>query len=96
MEVDLIELLKILFLMMIAIELGLIIYDIKAPAKDKIKEELKEEILKEMEEEGAHTTRRDVHGTFKTPLGDSYRRNTRGQYVPIQPNSKMLDGDDDE
>lgn len=80
--------------MMIAIELGLIIYDIKAPAKDKVKEELKKELLEEIE--GAHANRRDVHGTFKTPLGDSYRRNTRGQYVPIQPNSKMLDGDDDE
>lgn len=71
----------------IALELGLILFHM--PTKEDI-----EEILKK--NEGAHTTRREVHGTFKTPLGDSYRKNTRGLYVPIQPNSKMLDGDDEE
>lgn len=71
----------------IALELGLLLFHM--PTKEDI-----EEILKK--NEGAHTTRREVHGTFKTPLGDSYRKNTRGLYVPIQPNSKMLDGDDEE
>lgn len=71
----------------IAVELGLLLFHM--PTKENI-----EEILKK--NEGAHTTRREVHGTFKTPLGDSYRKNTRGLYVPIQPNSKMLDGDDEE
>lgn len=71
----------------IAVELGLLLFHM--PTKENI-----EEILKR--NEGAHTTRREVHGTFKTPLGDSYRKNTRGLYVPIQPNSKMLDGDDEE
>ncbi len=71
----------------IALELGLLLFHM--PTKENI-----EEILKK--NEGAHTTRREVHGTFKTPLGDSYRKNTRGLYVPIQPNSKMLDGDDEE
>ena len=75
---------------MIAIELGLIIYDTKDGLKEEIRKELKEEL------EGARTSRREVYGTFKSPLGDSYRRNTKGLYVPIQPNSKMLDGDDDE
>lgn len=79
-------------LFMIATEIGLVICD----TKEKTKEALKKEIKEEMEVEGARTTRRDVYGTFKTPLGDSYRRNTRGLYVPIQPNSKMLDGDDEE
>lgn len=40
------------------------------------------------------TSRRDVYGTFGNPLG--YRTNTRHQYVPVMPNSKMLDGDDEE
>ena len=71
----------------IALELGLILFHM--PTKENI-----EEILKK--NEGAHTTRREVNGICKTPLGDSYRKNTRGLYVPIQPNSKMLDGDDEE
>lgn len=46
--------------------------------------------------ESTHTSRRDVYGTFKDPY--SYRKNNRSQYVPIKPNSKMLDGvgDDEE
>ena len=51
---------------------------------------------KEDVKESERTSRRDVYGTFKDPLGDSYRKNTKGQYVPVQPNSKMLDGDDEE
>ena len=53
---------------------------------------------KEGTREEAHTTRRDVYGTFRDPLGDSYRRNSRNQYVPIHPGEKMLDGmgDDEE
>jgi hypothetical protein len=39
--------------------------------------------------------RREIYGTFHNPLGDSYRKN-KGLYVPIKPNSKMLDGDDEE
>lgn len=46
------------------------------------------------EEEVSHTNRREVYGTFKDPY--SYRKNTRNQYVPIKPGSKMLDGDDEE
>lgn len=38
--------------------------------------------------------RRELNGTFKDPLG--YRTNTRGQYVPVRPNSKMIDGSDDD
>lgn len=40
--------------------------------------------------------RREITGTFGNPLGDNYRRNTRGQLVPIKPNSKMLDGDEED
>ncbi len=76
------EIAILIFLVIIAVELGLIIYDL--PQKKE-----------EEEKEDVHTTRRDVYGTFH-PLADSYRRNTRGQYVPVQPNSKMLDGDDEE
>lgn len=50
---------------------------------------------KEEEKESAHTSRREVYGTFHNPLGDSYRKN-RGLYVPIKPNSKMLDGDEED
>lgn len=40
---------------------------------------------KEGKNEGEHTTRRDVYGTFKDPLGDAYRKNTKGLYTPIKP-----------
>lgn len=50
--------------------------------KDEPKEEPKDE----------RTSRRDVYGTFGNPLG--YRTNARHQYVPIRPNSRMLDGND--
>lgn len=50
---------------------------------------------KEEEKESAHTSRREVYGTFHNPLGDSYRKN-KGLYVPIKPNSKMLDGEDED
>lgn len=83
---------EIALLFVIAIELAFILFDLEAPKK----ENLKKEILDELTKEGARTTRRDVYGTFKTPLGDSYRKNTKGQYVPIQPNGKMLDGSEDE
>lgn len=43
-----------------------------------------------------NATRRDIYGTFQNPLGDSYRKNTNHQYVPIKPYSKMLDGDDED
>lgn len=31
--------------------------------------------------------RRKVDGTFGNPLQDGYRKNKRGQYVPIKPNN---------
>lgn len=46
------------------------------------------------EQEVVSNPRRELNGTFKDPLG--YRTNTRGQYVPIKPNSKMIDGVDDD
>lgn len=36
--------------------------------------------------EGVHTTRRDVYGTFRDSLGDAYRKNNKGLYRPIKPN----------
>lgn len=53
---------------------------------------------KEGAKEDERTSRREVYGTFKDPLGDSYRRNTRNQYIPVHPGGKMLDGmgDDEE
>lgn len=51
---------------------------------------------KEEKVEKRVTSRREVYGTFQNPLGDSYRKNNKMQYVPIKPNSKMLDGDDEE
>ena len=48
----------------------------------------------EEKERGVHTSRREVYGTFQNPLGDSYRKNSKSQYVPIRPYSKMLDGDE--
>lgn len=77
------EIVKILLLLTIAVELAL-------------GKHIEVYLEEEEEEEDAHTTRRDVHGTFKHPLGDSYRKNTKGQYVPIRPNSRMIDGDDEE
>ena len=47
-------------------------------------------------EEEEHKSRRDVYGIYKNPLGDTYRKNTKNQYVPIKPNSKMIDGDDED
>lgn len=81
MEIVGLEVVKVLVLFMIAIEGALILYD----KKDK-----------EEEKESAHTSRRDVYGTFHNPLGDTYRKNNRSQYVPIRPNSKMLDGDEED
>lgn len=50
--------------------------------------------MKDEPEEKTSNPRRELNGTFKDPLG--YRTNTRGQYVPIKPNSKMIDGVDDD
>ena len=54
------------------------------------KEEKKEEV------EAEHVSRRDIYGTFKDPY--SYRKNNRGQYVPVRPGGKMIDsiGDEEE
>ena len=83
MEIVGLEVVKTLVLFMIAIEGALILYD-------KIEKE-----EEEGKKDGAHTSRREVYGTFQNPLGDNYRKN-RGLYVPIKPNSKMLDGDDED
>lgn len=80
MEIIGFEIVKILVLFMIAIEGALLLYKKEEP-EDK---------------ENARTSpRREVYGTFQNPLGDSYRKN-KGLYVPIKPNSKMLDGDDED
>lgn len=47
-------------------------------------------------EKDERASRREVNGTFKNPLGDGYRKNVKGQYVPIHPNSRMLDGSDED
>lgn len=39
--------------------------------------------------------RRKIVGEFKNPLGDTYRKNTKGHLVPIRPHSKMIDGSDE-
>lgn len=77
------EIVKVMVLFMIALEGALLLYD------------KKDEDTELKIEKGARTSRREVYGTFQNPLGDSYRKN-RGLYVPIKPNSKMLDGDDEE
>lgn len=72
--------------------------------QNKMVDELLERIRKleykeeEEPEEEKEDARKRVYGTFQNPLGDTYRKNTRNQYVPIKPNAKMLDGlgDDDE
>lgn len=50
--------------------------------------------FKKEEPKSISNPRRELNGTFKDPLG--YRTNTRGQYVPVRPNSKMIDGSDDD
>lgn len=77
------EIAILIFLVIIAVELGLIIYDLPQKREEK---------------EDARTTRRDVYGTFQNPLADSYRKNTRNQYIPVHPGGKMLEGlgDDEE
>lgn len=50
----------------------------------------------EKEKEQKADDRRKVVGEFKNPLGDTYRKNTRGHLVPIRPHSKMIDGVDEE
>ena len=76
------EIIKILFLFIIATEIALIL----------LKPDKKEE------EEEERATRREVYGIYKNPLGDSYRKNRKNQYVPIKPGSKMIEGigDDEE
>lgn len=78
---EIIEGLKIVLLFIIAYEGAWFI--IKNPPK---KEEPKDE----------RTTRRDVYGIYKNPLGDSYRKNQRKQYVPIKPGAKMIESSGDE
>ena len=77
------EVVVVMLLVVISIELALIIIRL---TDDNIKREKEEE---------EHKSRRDVVGIFANPLGDSYRKN-KGLYVPIVPNSKMLDGDEEE
>ena len=80
---EIIEALKIALLFIIAYEGAWFI--IKNPPK---KEEPKED-------EG-HASRREVHGIYRNPLGDSYRKNQRKQYVPIKPGAKMIESSGDE
>ena len=75
------EVVIIMFLFLISVELALIIIRL---TEDKLEIPEKE-----------HKSRREIQGTFANPLGDSYRKN-KGLYVPIVPNSKMLDGDEDD
>ena len=82
MEAIGLEIVRTLVLFVIAIEGALMLYG-------------KDNNVKK-EEESVHTSRRDVYGTFQNPLGDTYRKNSRSQYVPIHPGSKMLDGDEDD
>lgn len=60
-----------------------------------IKDDLTQKLI-ERAKENERTARRDVNGTFGNPLADKYRKNEKGQYVPIRPNSKMIDGDEDD
>lgn len=76
------EVIVVMMLVLISIELALILI--------RLTEDKKVEV-----EEKEHKTRRDTQGIFADPLGDFYRKN-KGLYVPIQPNSKMLDGDEEE
>lgn len=39
------------------------------------------------EQELDKNPRRNVEGTFSNPLQDGYRKNKKGQYVPIKPNN---------
>ncbi len=75
------EIIEILILIIIAIEGALLIYDKDVTTLPLIKKK---------------SSRREVYGTFQNPLGDTYRKNSRKQYVPIKPNSKMLDGDEED
>lgn len=75
------EVVIVMFLFLISIELALILINLTTRKEEK--------------EEKTHSTRREIQGTFSNPLGDSYRKN-RGLYVPVVPNSKMLDGDEED
>ena len=81
METIGLEIVRTLVLFVIAVEGALILY-----GKDTTTKKV----------ESAHTSRREVYGTFHNPLGDTYRKNSRSQYVPIHPGAKMLDGDEDD
>ena len=76
------EVVVVMLLVVIAVELLLILM--------RLTEEKKLEAP-----EKTQTNRREVQGIFSNPLGDSYRKN-KGLYVPIVPNSKMLEGDEDD
>ena len=79
---EIVEALKIALLFIIAYEGALPIIKGYKPKQEK--------------EEVAHTTRRDVDGIYKNPLGDSYRKNKRNLYVPIKPGAKMIESSGDE
>lgn len=42
---------------------------------------------KAQELEKGKKARRDIEGTFKNAMQDGYRKNDKGQYVPVKPNS---------
>jgi hypothetical protein len=80
------EVIKIMLMVLIAIEIALVLYK---------KEEATIYNRKEIEEK---KTRRDVYGTFSNPLGDSYRTNSKGQLKPVYPNTRYIKrlGDEEE
>lgn len=85
MEIVGFEVVKIMVLFMIAIEGALLLQEkkdnkIETPKRD---------------EESAHTSRREVHGTFQNPLGDAYRKNNKGLYTPVRPLGRGDDEEDD-
>jgi hypothetical protein len=53
---------------------------------------------KEEEKIDERASRRETYGIYRNPLGDSYRKNNKSQYVPIKPGEKMIEnsGDDEE
>lgn len=81
------EIVSIVLLLIITFELTIILLGLI-----KLGKESSESEVKEVERKG----RRDTEGIFANPLGDSYRKSSKKLYVPIIPNSKMLDGDEED
>lgn len=56
---------------------------------DLLKKEMQED------EKDVCVSRRKTNGVFRNPLGDGYRKNSKGLYEPIKPNRMGDDEDDD-